>query len=64
MPRQVKLHKLESLALKETPNEILIDTTEDTELHISIIGNTTIIRFPFSNKFDILDGIIFIKNKI
>lgn len=62
MSRQVKLHQIYDLAHKETPNEILLDTHINTELHIISENNQTIIKFPYGNKFDIVDGNIIIHN--
>lgn len=63
MPRQVNLYKIEELAQKETPNEIFIDTKQNTEIHILVAKDRTVIRFPFGNKFDIIDGLIIIHEK-
>lgn len=64
MPRQVTLHQLNDLSHKESPNEILLDTQIKTELHIiSKPSGETIIKLPFGNKFDIVDGQIIIHEK-
>jgi len=63
MARQVRIHQLNDLAHDETKNEILLDTEQNTELHIILIGNQTIIKFPFGNKFDVIDGKIVIHSK-
>jgi len=62
MNREVSLIQLSDVAHKSTPNEILLETLINTELHIISKENTTIIKLPFGNKFDIVDGIIIIKN--
>jgi hypothetical protein len=63
MPRKIRLLQLEDLAHKETPNEVLIDTTIKTELHIISETNRTVIKFPYGNRFDIIDGCIIIYDK-
>lgn len=56
MPRNVRLHKLSELVNDETTNEILLDTNPSTELHIVAEIHRTIIKLPYGNKFDIIDG--------
>ncbi len=58
MARKVKLHQMSDLS-GET-SEILLDTNIKTELHIIENAGRTIIRLPFGNKFDIIDGTIVI----
>lgn len=59
--RQVRLHQLDDLSNPETKNEVLLDTTTHTELHIYRGENgRTFIKFPFGNKFDIVDNVIII----
>jgi len=60
MPTTVALHQLDELAHGESKNEILLDTTTRTELHIIVKSGETIIKLPFGNKFDIIDGMIII----
>lgn len=64
MPYTLALYKLSELVNEETPNEVLIDTKVNTELHITVNDDSTIISFPFGNKFDIIDGRIIIHEKI
>lgn len=61
MARQVSLHNLEDLSLEESKNEILLRTSPNTELLITVTGEETEIYFPFGNKFDIVGGRIIIK---
>lgn len=63
MPRTVSLHQIEDLAKAESKNEILLKTRINTELHIITENERTIIKFPFGNKFDIVDGCIIIHEK-
>lgn len=63
MPRNVSIHKLKHLSNTETPNEILLDTNPQTELHITIYGGKTIIKFPFGNKAEIVDGCLIVHSK-
>jgi len=63
MPRKVALHQLESLSNDETKNEILLDTSLNVELHIISQQHCTIIRLPYGNRFDIIDGQIIIHEK-
>ena len=63
MPTTVALHQIEDLAHGDSKNEILLDTKLNTELHIIAKGDTTIIRLPYGNKFDIIDGLIIIHEK-
>ncbi len=60
MPTRVALHQLEDLSHEESSNEIFLDTKLNTELHIRVKTDRTIIMFPFGNKFDIVDGMIII----
>lgn len=63
MPTNVALHQLKELSHVESNNEILLDTKNNTELHIIAEGDRTLIRLPYGNKFDIIDGIIIIHEK-
>ena len=63
MPREIKLLQLADVAHEQTPNEILLDTQLNTELHIISQNNRTIIKFPYGNKFDVIDGMIIVKDK-
>jgi hypothetical protein len=63
MATTVALHQLQDLAHGESKNEILLDTKPNTELHIISKLDQTIIRFPYGNKFDIVDGMIIIHEK-
>lgn len=60
MARQINLHQLKDLANEETPNEILINTKPKTEIHILAANDRTVIKLPFGNRFDIIDGLIII----
>ena len=63
MPKQVVMYQLPDLSHNETPNEILLNTKENTGLHIIAQYDRTVIKFPFGNKFDIIDGCIIIHEK-
>lgn len=63
MPYTVTLHQIEDLAKGDAKNEILLDTKPNTELHITVKEDRTIITFPCGNKFDIVDGCIIIHEK-
>ena len=63
MPTTVALHQLSDLAESGSPNEILLETKLNTELHIITKSDRTIIDLPFGNKFDIVDGMIIIHEK-
>lgn len=64
MPRQVIMYQLPDLSHNDTPNEILLNTKENIELHIIAECDRTIIKFPFGNKFDIVDGCVIIHEKV
>lgn len=52
MPKNVTLHQLSDLSCSDSPNEILLDTEINTELHIiKRTDGKTIITFPYGNKF-------------
>lgn len=59
MAKTVNIHDLHDLS--SAKDEILLSTNLNTELHIVRQGENTLIKFPFGNKFDIIDGIIYIK---
>ncbi len=59
MPTIIQLHQLEDLS--EGKGEILLETEINTELHIIRRGHDTIIKFPYGNRFDVIDGNIIIK---
>lgn len=63
MPRLVALHQLEDLVHEDSRNEVVLDTKRNTELHIIVIGDKTIIKFPFGNTFNVIDGNIVIQDK-
>jgi len=63
MPTQVALKQLQDLSHKESPSEILLDTKLNTELHIIACSDRTLIKLPYGNKFDIVDGVIIIHEK-
>ena len=62
MATLVNKYNLTELSHKESKNEILIDTNKNTEIHILEAKDRTVIKFPFGNKFDIIDGMIIIRN--
>ena len=63
MAHSVTLHDINDLSHEESKNEILLNTKLNTELHIIVVENKTIIRLSFGNKFDIIDGLIIIHEK-
>ena len=64
MPTNVTLHQLSDLAHIDSPNETILGTEINTELHIIKQPNgDTIITFPFGNKFDVVGGLIIIHPK-
>ena len=63
MPRTLTLHQIEDLAKAESKTEILLQTRINTELHIIAENERTIIKLPFGNKFDIVDGCIIIHER-
>jgi len=63
MAYTVTLHQIEDLAKGDAKNEILLDTKRNTELHITVKEDKTIITFPYGNKFDVVDGCIIIYDK-
>jgi hypothetical protein len=60
MPRNVNLHRLTDLSNIETINEILLDTRPQIELHIISEVEQTVIKFPFGNKIEIVDGCLIV----
>lgn len=60
MPTQVSLKQLQDLAHEDSPSEILLDTKPNTELHIISCLDRTLIKLPFGNKIDIVNGVIII----
>lgn len=63
MATTVALHQLNDLTHGECKNEILLETKLNTELHIIVKQDSTIIKLPFGNRFDIVDGNIIIYEK-
>lgn len=63
MARKVNYHQLADLSNTETPNEILLDTKTNTELHIIARDDKTVIKLPFGNKYEIIYGCIVIHEK-
>lgn len=63
MPTLVSKYDLHELAHEESKNEILLDAKLKTELHIISKSDRTIIKLPFGNKFDLVDGMIIIHEK-
>lgn len=60
MPTTVSLHQLSDLTKAEEKNEIFLQTDDYTELSIKKVAETTIISFPFGNKFDVIGGKIYV----
>lgn len=60
MPTLAKKYEIDELSHEESPREIFLDTKLNTELHIIAKSDRTIIRLPFGNKFDLVDGMIII----
>ena len=58
MPYTVSLYTIENLAKGDAKNEILIATKLNTELHLTVKEDKTIISLPFGNKFEIVDNLI------
>ena len=63
MPTLVSKHDLYELAHEESKSEMLLETKLNTELHIIAKSDRTIIKLPFGNKFDLVDGMIIIHEK-
>lgn len=63
MPTLTNKYTLTELSNKESPSEILLNTKENTQLHIISSTNRTLIKLPYGSKFDIVDGIIIIHEK-
>jgi hypothetical protein len=63
MPTTVALHQIADLSHGESKDEIFLATKLNTELHIIAKEDSTIIKLPFGNKFDIVDGCIVIHEK-
>lgn len=61
MATTVVLHDLHDLSSGK--DEILLGTNLNTELHIIRKRDNTIIKLPFGNKFDVIDGIIYVREK-
>ena len=59
----VSLYQIGYLSHGESKDEIILETKLNTELHIIAKEDSTIIRLPFGNKFDIIDGNIVIHEK-
>jgi hypothetical protein len=62
-PHMVTLWSIDELATGTNKNEILLNTSLNTELMIRVNDNKTTISFPFGNKFDVIDGRIIIHEK-
>ena len=60
MPTLVSLRQLHNLSHEDSKNELLLDTSKGTELHIVQEGDKTIITLPYGNKFDVVDRQIII----
>jgi hypothetical protein len=63
MAYTVALHDINDLVSGDSKNEILLNTKQNTELHIIVKHDSTIITLPFGNKFDIIDRQIIIHEK-
>ena len=64
MPKNVNLHRLTDLSNIETINEILLDTRPQIELHIISEVERTVIKFPFGNKIEIVDGCLIVHDSV
>ena len=60
MQRKVACHSMTKLTTKECPKEMLLETSQNTELHIVVRGGQTIIMLPMGNKFNVVNGRIII----
>lgn len=60
MPTTVAVHQLEALSHGDSKNEIVLNTSLNVQLHIIAKSDKTVIRLPYGNKFDIIDGCIII----
>ena len=60
MPTQVALKQLQDLSHEDSPSQIFLETKPNTELHIISCSDRTLIKLPFGNRFDILNGVIII----
>lgn len=60
MPRTILQHDLIELSHKETPEEVLIKTKPNTEIHIEALKDVTVVRLSYGNKFDVINGRIYI----
>ena len=60
MPTLASKYEMAELSHEESPSEIFLDTKLNTELHIIACSDRTLIRLPFGNKFDVVDGVIII----
>jgi hypothetical protein len=60
--KTVSHHQMVDL-IKTDCDEILLQTSPKIELHIIKQTEKTIIKFPFGNKFDIVDGCIIIHER-
>jgi len=60
MPTQVNLYDLHELSNEDSKNEFYLDTKYNTRLHIIAQSDRTIIKFPFFNKFELVNGMIII----
>lgn len=63
MPTLANRHTLDELSHNDTPSEFYLETKINTELHIIACSDRTIIKLPYGNKFDIVNGDIIIHEK-
>jgi len=63
MPTLVKLYQLSELSHDDSKNEVVIQTNLNTEIHITVNGETTEISFLFGNEFKVINNKIYIDTK-
>lgn len=63
MSYTVAFHQINNLAKGNAKNEILLNTNLNTELHITIRENKTIITLPYGDKFDIVNHCIIVYDR-
>lgn len=64
MPEKINQYQIEELSHNESANEILLITNLKTQLNIIAEIDKTIIKLPFGNNFEVIDGNIVIHPKI
>lgn len=63
MATKVALHQISGLSHGTSKDEIILGTKLNTELHIIVKDDRTIIQLPYGNRFDVIDGCIIIHEK-